>query len=164
VTDTNKLSDEEFLAYAYQQNAHAVRFAMELRHISHVLDDLIDKDKPVPDEAVRMAFWRALVILPANPFYMENLSYFHPLMSAALVNWQIANVFERGGPEDRNMAHSLRYDLATVLVMIAVLIGGARWGEQVGPEIRRRCQRQPLAEYLAELKKRFDKSTDEVSP
>lgn len=154
MTESKQTNDQEFLLHAYRNNADAVRLALELRHISHVLDDLVDRDKPVSDEQIRSAFWRALIVLPANAFYAENLAYLHPLMSAALVNWQIANVFERGSLEDRHMAHCLRYDLATVLVMIANLIGGPKWAESVGPEIRRRCQRQPLGEYLEELNKR----------
>lgn len=154
--DIAAMTDEQFLLHAYRNNQAAVALALELRHISHVLDDLVDKDKPVSEEQVRDAFWRAMIVLPANEFYATQLAYLHPLMSAALVNWQIANVFERGCPEERNIAHSLRYDLATVLVMIACLIGGRKWAESVGPEIRRRCQRQPLGEYLEELKKRFD--------
>lgn len=160
MTPVEQMTDEELLAYAYRGNANAVRFALDLRHISHVMDDLVDKDKPVTDEQIRDVFWRALIGLPGNAFYAENAAALTPLMAAALTNWQIANVFERCGPEERHMAHSLRYDLATVLVMIAHLIGGRRWSEAVGPEIRRRCQRQPLAEYLAELDKRFPKKED----
>lgn len=152
-----EMKDEEFLLHAYRGNQDAVRLALDLRHLSHAIDDLVDKDKPVTDEQIRDTFWRALIALPTNQFYAENAPALTPLMAAALHNWHIANVFERCGAEERHMAHSLRYDLATVLVMIAHMIGGRRWAEAVGPEIRRRCQRQPLAEYLAELEKRFPK-------
>lgn len=149
-----EMTDEQFMMHAYRNNSDAVRLAMELRHVSHALDDLVDKDKPITDEQVRATFWRALIVLPANPFYAEHLSFLHPLMAAALVNWQIANVFEKCGEEERNMAHSLRYDIATVFVMIAYLVGGRVWAESVGPEIRRRTQRETLAAYLDELKKK----------
>lgn len=161
--DISKLTDAEFFLHAYRNNQAAVNFVFDLQRISHVLDDLIDRDKPVSDDQVRDAFWRAIVGLPANQFYMDNLTYLHPLVTAALANWQIANVFEQCGPEERNIAHSMRYDLITVYVMVAFMIGGRKWGEAVGPEIRRRCQRQGLAEYLAELEKRYpDKAKKET--
>lgn len=154
-TKLSSLTDQQLLTAAYRQNADAVALANKLRTISHVIDDLIDHDKAIPDEAVFGAFWDVLVELPANPFYSANLGPLHSLVVASLLNWRIANTFERGGVEDRNMAHSLRYDLATVLIMIAYLIGGRAWAEAFGPEIRRRCQKQPLAEYVAECEKRF---------
>ena len=149
------LNDQQLLNAAYRNNAEAVALANELRNVSHVIDDLVDQDKPVAGDVAFAAFWSTLVELPANRFYMEHLTSLHPLVVAALTNWRIANTFERGGLEDRHMAHSLRYDLGTVLVMVAYLIGGREWAETFGPEIRRRCQKQPLADYLGELEKRF---------
>lgn len=156
-TEIDKLTDDQFLKFAYRGNADAVSLAMMLRNISHTLDDLIDGDKELTADTVIEAFWDAMIRLPANPFFVEHAVYLRSLMTGALVNWQIANVYERVGGEARNMAHSLRYDLATVLVMMAYIIGGRRWAEAIGPEMRQRCQRQPLAEYLIECEKRFPK-------
>lgn len=135
-----QMKDEEFLAHAYRGNADAVRLAMQLRDVSHLLDDLIDCDKEVRAQTVIEAFWDMLVRIPANRFYTEHASFLQPLMAAALMNWQIANVLERCGEEERNIAHSLRYDLASVFVAMAFICGGRRWAEAVGPEMRMRCQ------------------------
>lgn len=157
----DELGDEQFLLYAYRGNQHAVSLALMLRNVSHTLDDLVDGDKPITNDRVVEAFWDAMIRLPANPFFVEHALYLRPLMTGALVNWQIANVYERVGGEERNIAHSLRYDLATVLVMMAYVVGGRQWAEKVGPEIRKRCQREPLADYLKECAKRFDKKKGE---
>lgn len=150
-----EMTDEEFLLAAYKGSRPAVVLAQTLRNISHTLDDIIDGDKEVTKDRVVGAFWDAMIHVSSNPFFIEHAAFLRPLMSSALVNWQIANVFEQIGGEERHIAHSMRYDLATVLVMMAYLIGGRNWAEMIGPEIRKRCQRESLADYLVECDKRF---------
>jgi hypothetical protein len=155
VMSVAKMTDEQYLNAAYRGDKDAASLAMELIKLSHVLDDLVDGDKTVTKDQVIDAFWGAMIRLPLNRFFAEHAGFLNPLMSAALINWQIANAYEQIGVEERNLAHTLRYDLGTVIVMIAFLIGGRQWAEGVGPELRKRGQKQSLADYQAECDKRF---------
>lgn len=134
-------------------NAPAARdFCTTLFHISQVLDDLIDGDKSLAQEAVIHAFWRALIDLPENPFYREHEPFLRPLMASALQDWTDSVTLERAGDEhSRHIAFVLRDQLAGLVVQCSRLVGGYSWMVKTGPAIRHHFHEDALSDYLADF-------------
>ena len=145
--------EHQFLNKVLQGCAEAVEFCEQLFGISQVLDDLIDKDKPVPDEAITRAFWMALIELPANPFYRQHEPYLRPLMASALQDWTDATCMERAGDDHgKHLAFVLRDQLTTVVIQCTYLIGGYGWMQEVSEPIRRHFHEDLLADYMNDLR------------
>lgn len=147
-------SDErEFLNSVLQDCSPAVCFCEQLFRISQVLDDLIDRDKPVSDAAITGAFWMALIELPANPFYRQHEPYLRPLMASALQDWKDATGMERAGDEHgMHLAFVLRDQLTAVVIQCAYLIGGYDWMQSVSAQIRRHFHEDSLSDYINDLR------------
>lgn len=144
--------DREFLLHAYQGNAVAVELVLLVAEISHIWDDLIDKDKPVSDAQINRAFGIALLQLPQNPFYQAHYLELLPVMTTGALNWLTANEYEKIDDQEAHaLAHVLRYGIADIALFIAYIIGGQEWAQQVAPEMRRRSQKDTLNNYLSEI-------------
>ena len=142
-----------FLNQVLRECAPAVAFCEQLFRISQVLDDLIDKDKPVSDLAITKAFWLALIELPANPFYRQHEPYLRPLMAAALQDWMDATCLERlGGDHGAHLAFVLRDQLTAVVVQCAYLVGGYDWMQSVSVQIRQHFHEDSLGDYMSDLR------------
>ena len=145
------MKDRDFLDMAFIGNQSAIDLALLLARVSHVWDDLIDRDKPVSDETINQTFYALLITLPSNPFFREHADTLLPLMAVGAMNYEIANRYEaEGGKEPLALAHVLRYAVSDVLTAIALIIGGPEWVRKIGPEMRRRCQKDTLENYLNE--------------
>lgn len=146
-------SDEaQFLQMVLRNHGPAIRFCQTLFQISQTLDDLIDGDRGVPQATIISAFWKALIELPANPFYREHEPYLRPLMGAALQDWRDSVILERSDSEHyKTIAFVLRDQLTSVVVQCAYLIGGESWMESVGPQIRVHFHEDTLSDYLNDL-------------
>ena len=120
-----------------------------------VWDDLIDKDTPPGDRAINNAFWALCVEIPKNPFYRAYMDDLIPVTATGIVNWLTANRLERENADNHRaieIAHVIRYSIADVAMLAAVLCGGPEWAAEVGPELRLRAQRSDLNEYITSLK------------
>jgi hypothetical protein len=149
------MKDRDFLEMAFNGNQSAIDLALLLARVSHVWDDLIDRDKPVSNEQINQAFYAMLITLPSNQFFRDHADSLLPLMAVGAMNYEIANQYEaEGGKESLALAHVLRYSIADVLTAIALIIGGPDWVRQIGPEMRRRCQKDTLEDYLNEMEAR----------
>lgn len=146
------MTDREFLFHAFKGDADAVALAFMIARVSHVWDDLIDKDKPVADADVNEAFWLALVQIPANAFYRRFGEELRPVMASGILNWIAATDIERRKPslEALQVAHVIRYSVSDVLVLMAALCGGASWAFEVAAELRLRCQKNGFLDYVKE--------------
>jgi hypothetical protein len=135
----------------FKGDVDALDLAAMVCEISHVWDDLIDKDKPVSDDQINRAFWLALIAIPGNPFYARFGDTLRPVMATGILNWIAANALEkRGGEHEMQIAHVTRYSVADVLMLIATLIGGQQWGFEAAADIRLMCQKNTLRDYLKE--------------
>lgn len=144
--------DRQALLHAFKGDEHAVDLAFMLATVSHVYDDLVDRDKPVPDEQVHRAFWLALVEIPRNRFYQGHVMHLQPLIAQAIVSWRVANELQRSADREAlNVANVLRYAAADVIVHMAYLIGGPDWAAEVGPALRMLCQKDTLEHFMAEM-------------
>lgn len=148
-----QVDDEaKFLQSVLRGHAPAIQFCRTLFSISQTLDDLVDGDRAVPETAIISAFWKALIELPANPFYRDNEPYLRPLMAMALQDWRDSVVLERSNSEHyKTIAFVLRDQLTSLVVQCAYLIGGESWMESVGPQIRGYFHDEPLSDYLNDL-------------
>ena len=147
------LDDQEYLLYAYKGNTDAIALVLMIAEISHIWDDLIDKDKLVCDAQINRAFAIALLELPRNPYYQSHHIELLPVMTTGVLNWLTANKYEKNtDTEAHALAHVMRYGIADIALFIAYLIGGQEWAEVVSPELRRRSQKDTLKNYLYEIK------------
>lgn len=91
-------------------NEHALSMYENIKVLSHIWDDIVDKDRDLPDEDINKAFSIALLNLPANPFYYEILPHILPFWEMVISSYETANHFE--ATKDAHgieIAHSLRY-------------------------------------------------------
>lgn len=133
-------------------NASAAEFLHMVINISHVWDDLIDKDKSLEDEAVNQCFFDALVRLPRNEFYRKNFDHLNSIMMNSISNWLIATDMEReGGELQLNIAFILRSSYVDLITQSALLIGGQAWASQVGKEVRKLTHHERYEGYLRTL-------------
>jgi hypothetical protein len=145
-------NEATFLHQVLQGNVDAVSYCNTLFQISQTLDDLIDGDKSVPQDAVISAFWKALIELPANPFYRRHEQYLRPLMAASLQDWRDSVVLERSDSEHfKTLAFVLRDQLTMVVIQCAYLAGGESWMTQVSAQIRAHFHEDTLNDYLNAL-------------
>lgn len=78
--------------------------------MTHVWDDLVDKDKEVSEDDINRAFLIALVYLPANPFYRSIQHAIMPMMITTISAYHTANHFEKTKDlHGLEIAHGLRY-------------------------------------------------------
>ena len=148
------MNDRQFLLHAFKGDEDATQLALDLAYVVSIWDDLIDRDREIAPADINTAFATAMVGMPRNPFFQRFANDLLPVMSVGVMNYLIANQYERGNREARAMAHVMRYSIADVVTHMACLIGGMAWAEQVGPELRRRSQRDTLDNFLTEMEKK----------
>ncbi len=156
---TSKTSDLESFAQDREKllrwmrgNQAAAVFAEQLLYVSHLWDDLIDRDVQRTPAQIKDCLLIALVELPLNPFYVKHFGELHPLIISTINDWHTANVMEQSkDSHDLDIAYTLRCNILSVVVHCTFIIGGREWAATVGPEIRRYGQRHSLAEYKEEF-------------
>lgn len=147
-------TEGDFISYVLMGQQDAISMANELFYISQVWDDLIDKNKPVPDNAINRMMWIALVDLPLNPFYQLNFCALHPIIRNAIMDWMTATYIERNydSMQELTISYIIRDSLTNILAHMALLIGGYDWMVQVSPEIRRWIHDEQVGKYIMKLK------------
>jgi hypothetical protein len=135
-----------------QGNMDAVKFCDDLFALTQTWDDLVDGDREVSPDAVNRAFWRALVELPQNPFYVRHMHDLRPLLRGFFNDWFDANTLEKGDVHERTLSFVLRDTVGGVASQCAYLVGGYDWMRRVSPDIRRMIHDEGLEDYLRGLK------------
>ena len=121
-----------------QGNTAASQFIVDLFCLVHVWDDLIDQDHDLTEAQVNNAFIYALIEMPQNPFYAQNVNALNPVMMNAILSWQEANVLERSEAiQDKRIAFGLRASMLDIISFCALLVGGKDWARECGPDIKR---------------------------
>lgn len=147
-----RANEENFLTAVLKSHGPAITFCQTLFQISQTLDDLVDRDKPIDDLRIYLAFWQSLIELPGNPFYRQHELMLRPLMAAALQDWWDATQMERtGGNHEKTLSFVLRDMLTGIVIQCAGIIGGWAWMQQVSVEVRRHFHEDTLEEYLEDL-------------
>jgi len=106
-------------------NKHALDMFNMFVYISHIWDDLVDKDKDVSEEAINKAFSMCLIYLPVNPFYREIQMQIIPMWIAVISSYETANHFERNkDAHGIEISHGLRYAAGNIIAYaIYVCVG-----------------------------------------
>lgn len=146
--------EHKIVEEAVQGDPEALAFLRAMARVLHFWDDLIDKDKPIADAEIHARMWDALIVLPLNNFYRDNIDVLSPILISAIANWRIATAVERdemSDPIDLKWAFVIRSTYVDLVVMCAHLIGGLEHAVACGPAIRRWAHAEGYGGYLDNL-------------
>jgi hypothetical protein len=153
MNDKEKLHLAGQLMFYMKNDSNAVDFCVRLMELVQVWDDLIDRDKAVSGQQINDAFLTALVEIPLNPFYRENVSALAPVVLSAYLQWKAANAMEAGlEVADLEKSFMLRASVLQVWLFSCFLVGGDEWADKVGPDIMR-LYSERFNTYLKEITK-----------
>jgi hypothetical protein len=131
-----------------EQALHVYQMFVEL---AHTWDDLVDKDKPVSDDAINRAFAIALFYLPANPFYQSIQQAVLPMWLTVIQAYQTANQFERQkDPHGIEIAHMLRYAVGNIVSYAITACVGAEQARAHIPEMWKTLVYERFDDYRKE--------------
>ena len=117
-------------------NPDALNMYRALVTLSHAWDDLVDRDKVLPEADVNHAFLTCLVYLPANPFYRQIQDAVLPMWMMVVSAYETANTFERSkDPHGLEIAHSLRYAAGHIVAYAVTVCVGPEKAKEVLPEV-----------------------------
>lgn len=145
----------EQLRAVMQGNDSAVQLLTLIREISHTWDDLIDKDKPVEPLQIHRAFWLALVGLKTNAFYQDHEAALLPVMETGIFNYVASVDLERLPGHARHLAHTARYAIGDVALLMVRLIGGVDWAMQQAPALKLLLQTDTFEDFNTEMEHRY---------
>jgi hypothetical protein len=138
--------DELFLG-----DKDAMSFMDTVSKWSHLYDDLIDRDKEIPEEFVHEVMWAIMVGLPMNKFYVANAAVLAPIFATGILNWRAANEMERSGcKEELYIAHATRYSINDLALITLALVGGPEHAAKYARDARLSFQRDTISHYLKE--------------
>lgn len=133
----------------YKGDKHTMSVALAIIKMLHTWDDLIDKDKPVTDAQVNMAFLDALTTIGGSPLWDSEMAGH---MRNVYLRWHSANCIEAEKLSDNHLAKAwmLRAGCYDLFVMLAVKQYGVQWGETVAPLVYD-FYGETLKEFLEEM-------------
>ena len=116
-----------------QDALNAFRMFVDL---SHLWDDLVDKDKEATEDDINNAFLICLVYLPANPFYRSIQEQILPMWLVVVSAYQTANKFERDKDDHGiEIAHGLRYAAGNIVAYMVYVCVGPEKAKEFLPEM-----------------------------
>lgn len=117
-------------------NVDALNMYKMFIDLSHVWDDMVDKDKELSEDKVNNAFLVCLVYLPSNPFYQRIQRDIMPMWISVVSAFQTGNKFERDKDEHGiEIAHNLRYAAGHILAYAVHVCVGPEKAKEVLPEL-----------------------------
>lgn len=139
------------LAEIFLGNEQAVAFMRDIHYISHVWDDLVDRDREVTPDRVSIAFEKSLFGINMNPFFRDNSALLLPVMINSALLWHAANDLEAdGGAHAMQVAHVIRCAPGDIALMCASAIGGMEHAKKHAAELRMLMQQDSLEDYLSD--------------
>jgi hypothetical protein len=144
--------EQQFLRAVFPDRPDVVGFLNLLFKTTQVIDDLVDKDRPVDDDTIFRSFWTCLFELPLNSLYRENEIYLRPILAAGFQDWWDSVKLERSGDHHgKTIAFVLRDSLTGVVIQCAYIVGGYDYMQTVSEKIRRHAYEETLDQYLEDL-------------
>lgn len=112
----------------------AIEMVAQVLAITHVWDDLVDRDRKVEDHEITWAFHLALIELPRNPFWRTHQDELRIVLEHGIFDWVTGNVFEKR--KELHVSYVLRGSVASLVIRAARIIGGPAWAMMVSEELR----------------------------
>ncbi len=132
-------------------NEDAVRFLESIYFVSHVWDDLIDRDKDVDNSLINKCFFIAFFELNKNPFYRKHQDYLVDIMNVFINQWLDSNELEKGDENAQIQAYVLRDTMLGLICHCAYLIGGFEHMRNVSHDLSKMTKKyQTFDEYKKE--------------
>ncbi len=152
------MNQVEFIKKAVLGDLAAEDFCRRVFNVSQVLDDLIDKDKPVTDDDIFNSFWECLIEIPKNPFYLKHAPTLVPMMQVFMVDYYDSVVLERAekvnkqkNDHGKNIAFTLRDSIGSIITHCAYLVGGYQHMIEMSAEVRLVIFDESLENYKESL-------------
>jgi len=127
-------SFKQLFDYIYQGDVEATRVSLELIHVLHVWDDIIDNDA-VPNEQTNAAFTSALFEISKSWLWDEHAI---AIARVQYFKWQAANNIEslpNPARRVRAIAYVYRAGFFDLFYYFAYKLHGMQWAESVAPTI-----------------------------
>lgn len=135
-------------------NQDALNMYQAFVDLSHIWDDLIDRDKEVTNEQINNAFLTCLVYLPANPFYRSIQDQVLPMWLTVVSAYQVANHFEKMKDEHGlEIAHGLRYAAGNIVAYAVHVCVGPEKALKILPEVWKAIFAERFEDYKSEVLK-----------
>ena len=104
--------------------------------ISHIWDDLVDKDKETSEDLINKVFAMCLVYLPMNAFYRQIQYQIMPMWITVISSYETANQFEKEKDEHGiEISHSLRYAAGNIIAYSIYLCVGPEKAKEYLPKM-----------------------------
>ncbi|MGY8872233.1 MAG: hypothetical protein ACKVJE_17490, partial [Pseudomonadales bacterium] len=142
--------ERDFLEKVLRGNTHAINFILMLFSLSQVMDDLVDKDKPVDDLNIIRSYHMALVAIPNNQFYRANVDQLHPMLAIILQCYADSVQLEKGNAHDLHLAFVLRDRLTDLVTQCVRLLYGWDEAQYVATDIQCFFQQESLSDFMDE--------------
>lgn len=139
----------------FQGDDDAVSLMLMVGEIAHTWDDLIDKDKPTGHQAIHRAFWLALVGLRTNPFFQRFENVLLPVMETGILNYVASCQMEKTPGHPRQLAHTARYAVSDLALLMMRLIGGIDWAMEHAPALKLLLQTDTFEDFDKEMELRY---------
>jgi len=120
----------------WTQNPYAVQFIVQFSDACELFDDLIDKDKPIPDDHVVRVLFVLLTEMPVNPFFEAYKHQLIPVITTGINAWLDANILEKGSENDRVFSYVLRDWYAELIAYVICLTRGRDYMREVSMDVR----------------------------
>ena len=135
----------------FGENQDALNMYRMFVDLSHLWDDLVDKDKDATEDDINNAFLICLVYLPANPFYRSIQDQILPMWLTVVSAYQTANKFQKDkDPHGIEIAHSLRYAAGNIMAYAVHVCIGPERAKEVLPDMWKSVFHERFDDYRKE--------------
>lgn len=154
------MSGIDQLRACLQNDEQAVQLLLLVHEVAHTWDDLIDGDKPVTPGQLHRAFWISLVGIKTNQFYQRFEVSLLPVMEAGIFNYVASIDLERTAGRPRELAHTARYAIGDIALVMARLIGGVDWAMQQAATLKLLLNTDTYEHFNAEMEAKHGTTQD----
>lgn len=149
------MSGIQALRECLRGNDDAVNLLLLIREVSHTWDDLIDQDKPVSPEQIHRAFWISLIGIKANTFFCEHEDVLLPILETGILNYVASVELERTPGHSRHLAHTARYAVGDVALIMTRLVGGLDWAMAKAATLKLLLQTDSFTDFDTEMEAKY---------
>lgn len=135
----------------FNGNQDALNMYRMFVDLSHLWDDLLDKDKEASEADINNAFLICLVYLPNNPFYQLIQREIMPMWLTVVSAYMTANKFEKDKDEHGiEIAHNLRYAAGHIVSYAVLVCNGQEKAQEILPEVWKHIVFERFDDYRKE--------------